>query len=147
MFLGLTMGRCYQEYTHTHTHTHTHGLPQWCSSKESTCNAGDSVLIPGSGRSPGGRKGYPLQYSCLENPMDRGAWWATVHEVAKSQTRMSNWTCSHTYMIFKICFFGHAAQHVEYQFPDQGFNPCPRTVEAQSPNHWTVSEVLQSTCH
>ena len=52
--------------------------------KESTCNAGDLGSIPGLGRSPGGGNGYPLQYSCLENPMDRGAWWATVHGVAKS---------------------------------------------------------------
>ena len=49
------------------------------SGKESTCNAGDLGLIPGSGRSPGGGHGKPLQYSCLDNPMDRGAWWATVH--------------------------------------------------------------------
>ena len=45
--------------------------------KESTCNAGDPGLIPGSGRSPGGGSGNPLQYPCLGNPMDRGAWWAT----------------------------------------------------------------------
>ena len=45
-------------------------------------------LIPGSGRSPGGGNGDPLQYSCLENPMDRGAWQVTVHEVAKSQIRL-----------------------------------------------------------
>ena len=48
--------------------------------KESSCNAGDSGLIPGSGRSPEERNGYPLQYSCLENPMDRGPWWATAYE-------------------------------------------------------------------
>ena len=47
-------------------------------------------LIPGSGRSPGEGHGNPFQYSCLENPMDRGAWWATVHGVAKSQTRLSD---------------------------------------------------------
>ena len=47
--------------------------------KESACNAGDLGSIPGLGRSPGWRHGSPLQYSCLENPMDRGAWWATVH--------------------------------------------------------------------
>ena len=46
----------------------------------------DAALIPGSGRSPGERHGNPLQYSCLENPMDRGAWWATVHRVPKSWT-------------------------------------------------------------
>ena len=44
--------------------------------------------IPGMGRSPGGGNGNPLQYSCLENPMDRGAWWATVHWVTKSQTQL-----------------------------------------------------------
>ena len=59
------------------------GLPRWLSGKESACQAGDAGLIPGSGRSPGEGNGNPLQYSCLENPMDRGAWLATVHEVAK----------------------------------------------------------------
>jgi len=49
------------------------------SSKKSTCDAGDTGLILGSGRSPGEGKGNPLQYSCLENSMDRGAWWAKVH--------------------------------------------------------------------
>ena len=58
--------------------------------KESNCNAGDLSLIPGSGRSPGERNGYPLQYSCLENSMDRGAWWAIVHEIAKSWAQLSN---------------------------------------------------------
>jgi len=53
-------------------------------------NAGDTSLIPGSGRSPGGGNGNPLQYSCLENPMDRGGWWAIVHGVTKSWTRLSN---------------------------------------------------------
>ena len=52
--------------------------------KESTCNVGDSGSIPGSGN-PGGGHGNPLQYSCLENPVNRGAWWATVHGVAKNQ--------------------------------------------------------------
>ena len=64
-------------------------LPQWLRGKESAWNVGDTEdvgLIPGSGRSPGGGHGSPFQYSCLENPMDRGAWWATVHGAAKSQT-------------------------------------------------------------
>ena len=52
-------------------------------SKESACNAGDLGLIPGLGRSPGEGNGNPLQYSCLENPMDRGAWRATVHGVTR----------------------------------------------------------------
>ena len=50
----------------------------------------DMGSIPGLGNSPGGGNGNPLQYSCLENPMDRGAWWATVHGVAKSQTLLSD---------------------------------------------------------
>ena len=56
-------------------------------SKESACNAGDLGLILGLGRSPGGN-GNPLQYSCLESPLDRGAWWAMAHGVAQSQTRL-----------------------------------------------------------
>ena len=58
-------------------------------------NAGDLGLIPESGRSSGEGNGNPLQYSCLENPMDRGAWWATVHGVAKSQTQLSDFTSLH----------------------------------------------------
>ena len=58
--------------------------------KHLSTNAGDPGSIPGSGRSPGGEHGNPLQYSCLENPMDRGAWWATVHGVTKSQTQLSD---------------------------------------------------------
>ena len=54
--------------------------------RESACNAGDPGSIPGSGKSPGEGNGNPPQYSCLENSMDRGAWWATVHGVTNSQT-------------------------------------------------------------
>ena len=60
------------------------GLPGGSGSKESACNAGDLGLIPGLGRSLGGGKGNPLEYTRLENPMDRGAWWATVRGVAES---------------------------------------------------------------
>ena len=63
-------------------------LPGGSVHKESTCNAGDQNLIPGLGRTPGGGNGSPLQNSCLGNPMDRGAWRATVHRVAKSWTQM-----------------------------------------------------------
>ena len=66
-------------------------LPQWLSSKESTCNAGAAGAVgwaPGSGRSPGGRHGNTLQYFYLENAMDGEAWQATVHSVAKHQTQL-----------------------------------------------------------
>ena len=65
-------------------HKHFRGFPGGSDDKESPCNAGDLGLIPGLGRSPGEGTGYPLQQSCLENSMDRGSWWATVHGVAKS---------------------------------------------------------------
>ena len=76
--LSLYLNKCYYK-----------GFPSGAAVKQSTCNAGDAGdigLIPGSGRAPGGEHGNPLQYSCLENPMDRGAWWATVRGTAKSWT-------------------------------------------------------------
>ena len=66
------------------------GFPGDSDGKESACNAGDLGSISGSGRFPGGGHGNPLQYSCLEIPMDKGAWQATAHGVAKSQTQLSN---------------------------------------------------------
>ena len=67
--------------------------------KNLPASSGDVRSIPGSGRSPGEGNDIPLQYSCLENPKDRGAWWATVHVVAKNWTQLSDWacnTCKHT---------------------------------------------------
>ena len=66
------------------------GLPGGSDSKESACSAGDLGLIPGSRGSPGEGNGYLLQYSCLENSMDREAWWAIVHGGAKSWTQLSD---------------------------------------------------------
>ena len=68
------------------------GFPCGSAGKESAHNMGDLGLIPRLGRSPGEGKGYPLQYSCLENPMDRGAWWAAVHGVTEGRTQLSNFT-------------------------------------------------------
>ena len=62
------------------------GFPRWLSGKESACQAGDVGLMSGLERSPGEGNGNPLQYFCLDDPMGRGAWWATVHGVAQSQT-------------------------------------------------------------
>ena len=76
------------------------GLFWWLGGKESSCNVRDSGLIPELGRSPGGGNGKPLQKSCLENPMDKGAWWVTVHGVTRSQIRpkwLSTNTCTQSY--------------------------------------------------
>ena len=64
------------------------GFPGGSDGKQSACDTGDWGSIPGSGGSPGEGNGYPLQYSCLENSMNRTTWWATVHGVAKSQARL-----------------------------------------------------------
>ena len=65
-------------------------FPGGSDSKESACKAGDRGSLPGSGRFPGEGNGNPLQYCCLENPVDRRAWWAAVHELAKSWTWLSD---------------------------------------------------------
>ena len=66
------------------------GFPGGSDGKASACKVGDQGSIPRSGRSPGVGDGNPLQYSCLGNPTDRGAWWASVHGAAKSRTRLSD---------------------------------------------------------
>ena len=74
---------------YTGNNNNNHRLP-WGSGKESACNAGNLGSVPGLGRSSGEGNGNPLQYPCLENPMDRGAWQAIVHGASKSQTQLSN---------------------------------------------------------
>ena len=74
--------------------------------KASACNAGGLGSIPGSGRSPGEGNDNPLQYSCLENPMDGGAWWARVYGFAKSRTQLSAFTSLHpVYYLLRLAFF------------------------------------------
>ena len=97
------------EILNVHTNTHTYifclfvfkeirtyytiyWFPGGLDGKEFACNVGDSDLILGLGGSPGERNGYPRQYSCLENSMDRGVWEATVHRIVKSQTRLSDYS-------------------------------------------------------
>ena len=111
------------------------GFPGSSVSKESACSAGDSGLIPGSGRSPGKRNGNPLQYSCLENPMDRGTWWATVHGVARARHNLATklppemkcevyveafffclWTSNRTCLIFQRHIY--SASWSDFGFPD-----------------------------
>ena len=73
------------------------GFPSGSEVKVLACNGRDLGSIPGLGRSPGEGNGNPLQYSCLENPMDGGAWWPTVHGVAKSRTRLRELTFPFTF--------------------------------------------------
>ena len=77
-------------------------LPWWLSGKEFACNAGDPGSIPGFGRSPGGGHGNSLSYSCLGNPMDRGAWLAAVYRVAQSQTRLKRLSSRSSSVSFAI---------------------------------------------
>ena len=70
------------------------GFPGGSGGELSACNVGNLGSIPGLGRSPGEGNGNPFQYSCLENPVNGGAWWATVHGVAKSRIQLSNFTGS-----------------------------------------------------
>ena len=88
-------------------------------------NEGDPGSIPGSGRAPGEGNGYPLQYSCLENPMDRGAWWATVLAVAKSWTQVTN--------IFSQCV---KLVHFFHDFRVQGYVDLQAN-QSQLPHWWT----------
>ena len=77
--------------------------------KNSPSSARGSGLIPGSGRSPGEGNNNPLHYSCLENSMNRGAWWVVVHGVAKSRTRLSEWY-DYTDAILAVCPFMHGSR-------------------------------------
>ena len=94
-----------QLYIVLHTHTHT-GFPGGLVAKNLPASAEDTGSIPGSGRSPGDGNRNPLQYSCLGNPIDRGAWWAVVHEVTKSQTQLSNeMTATYNYIVYIYILF------------------------------------------
>ena len=93
------------------------GFPGGSVSKESACNAGGVGSVSESGRSPGGRHGNPLQYSCLKNPMDRGTWRAPVHGVERSRTRLSNshthtHTHTHTYTHTHAHIYTHTHTHI-----------------------------------
>ena len=84
--------------------------------KESAYNSGDPGLIPGSGRAPEERNGFPLQYSCLENSMERGAWWATVHGVAKSQRQLSDFHFPDPCIPFALCWFYFFLLHLSQKW-------------------------------
>ena len=84
----------YLLFVFIHTCINPVRLPWWLRGKKSACSAGDLGLIPGLGISPGGGHGNPLQYSCLENSMDRGSWWTIVHRVTQSLTRLKRLSSS-----------------------------------------------------
>ena len=94
------------------------GFPDGSDSKESACNVGDPSLIPGSGRSPSEGNGNPLQYSRLENSVDRGAWRATVHGVTKNRTQLSDKhtsnqdTKQYIHMCVCVCVCVYTHSHV-----------------------------------
>ena len=89
------------------------GFPGGSDGKASAYNAGDPGSISGLGSSPGEGNGTPLQYSCLEKLMDGGAWWATVHGVAKSRTRLSDFTFKHSY-------YRRSSRHLEMNTQHHG---------------------------
>ena len=88
-------------------------MAQWYSLPASAGDAGEAGSILGPRRSPGEGNGHPLQYSCLDNPMDRGALWATVHGAAKSWTRLSYWACMHP-SIQQNIFFSHVVHSLRF---------------------------------
>ena len=110
------------------------GLPRWLGGKKNpSANAGDTSWIPEWGRSPGGGNGNPLQYPCLENPMDRGAWRGTVHGVAKGQTRLSDWACTHACLFYRLCYSTHQCRrHLYIYWALTMYQHCSTCCEANS---------------
>ena len=118
-FLGLHPSKPLPDkYIYTHTRASQVAQRQRINLLANAGDARDSGSIPGSGRSPGVGNGNPLQYSCLENSLDRGAWLATVHGVAKSHTWLSNWTHTHMYThmyIRKHMYMSHFPVHLKWK--------------------------------
>ena len=124
-------------------------FPDDSDGKESSWNAGDPSSIPESQRSPGEGNGYPLQYSCLGNPMDRGAWRATVHGVAKSWTWLSDYHFHFLSTSWQVLEYGFKAKPltmVSWKSTHMGQSQYIVTVSenAQKPNlGCTITEVLR----
>ena len=107
------------------------GLPWWLRGKELACNAGNPGSIPGWGRSPGVGNGHPLQYSCLENPMDRGVWWATVHGLTWVRVG-HDWaqhTCNTHYITYIVYIYIHIAIYIIFKADSTPASTAPITVE------------------
>ena len=114
------------------TSIYKNGLPRWLSGKESACSSGDAGSIPGSGRSPAKEHSNPLQYSCLGNPRDRGAWWATVRGVVReldTTKRLSsnNTEVPYTYRHLPISLVSSRLNPSNSSRPvsDTSFQQCP----------------------
>ena len=107
------------------------GFPGGSDSKKSACNAGDPGSIPGLGRSPGEGNGNPLQDSCLENSMDRGAWWTTVYGVAKIRTWLTEWI---THRTIQAQFGYHMSLPQNFSFQN------PLDVKKPGKKLWTMKE-------
>ena len=125
--------------------SHLLGFPGGSEVKASACNVGDLGSIPGLGRSPGEGDGNPLQYSCLENPMAGGAWWATVHGVAKSRTRLSNFAS-----FLSFTFIEYIPSEVSVQFSRSVVsNLCDRMDYSTPglPVHHQLPESTQTHVH
>ena len=127
------------------------GFPGGSSGKEPTCNAEDirdRGSIPGLGRSPGGENGNPLQYSCLENPMDRGAWRAIVHRVTKSQTQLKRLKHANQEYITQRrekskCYSWSFTKLTQTcLFNEYCLQLC---LEKWAPDLWVISEFLESS--
>ena len=103
------------------------GLSQWLSDKEPTCQCRRRGLNPWVGKTPWRRDGDPLQYSCLENPSERGAWWAAIHSVAKSQRRLKQLRCKHIL---------HCSHH-----------SWALTIAASISGHWLPQALACHPCH
>ena len=114
LVLFLIIGKCFQPFTIEYNiscgfvicvlfyvQICSFGLPRWLSGKESACQCRRHRFDPWVRISPGGGNGNPLQYSCLENPMDRGAWQTTVHRVIKSRTQLR--LSTHTFPLYTLC--------------------------------------------
>ena len=111
------------------------GFPGGSEVKASACNAGDLSSIPGSGRSPGEGNGNPLLYSCLENPMGGGAWWATVHRVAKSWTLLNDFTFTIAFINYWLdCKFLKYFQYLAISIKIEGTHTQLIAISLRYPN-------------
>ena len=130
-------------------HSFHMGFPGSSDGKASVCNAGDPGSIPRLGRSPGEWNDNLLQYSCLENSMDGGAWWATVHGVTKSRTRLSNFTffLSHASKVTPQILQARLQQYVNWELPyvQAGFRKGRGTRDQTAKICWIIEKASSSS--